>query len=105
MPWIDSTRPSKPFLSVIAGKDSAILYFQKGSPGDTLRGFAVYKTTGSFDADSSLLYRFIPFGDQPTLTLDPRELAHGQPVQYFVTAVSSTNNESVPEAVAPLSGQ
>jgi uncharacterized lipoprotein YddW (UPF0748 family) len=103
MPWIDSLRPSIPVIRSRNSTDSLVISFNKGSPADSLRGFAIYKAAGSFNIDSSRAYRFISSYQQAQIAFRYSELQNDPPARYFVTAISRTNNESDPILIYPLS--
>ncbi len=104
MPWIDSIKPSPPLIKIITRKDSLIIQFEKGNAADTLRGYAVYKTTGKLPADaagnlstdSERVYMFIPNNENAQLRFDVQDLLMHKEERYYVTAISRTNNESLP---------
>jgi len=110
MPWIDSIKPAPPALIINDGRDSLVFHFEKGSAQDTLRGFAVYKTTGTFPTDSSGSYNldservflFIPNNEKPKLVLKVKDLQKNKNERYLVTAISKTNNESEPIPLYPV---
>lgn len=110
MPWIDSSKPSAPELVIEDSKDSLVFHFGKGNAEDTLRGFAVYKTTGNFPMDSTGSYNldservflFIPENDEPRLVFKVADLQKNKNVRYLVTAISKTNNESEPIPLYPV---
>jgi uncharacterized lipoprotein YddW (UPF0748 family) len=110
MPWLDSAKPSPPVLEISDDKDSLVFQFEKGNPADTLSGFAVYKTTGSFPMDSTGNYNidaervflFIPNNEKPELVFKVADLLKNKNERYLVTAISKTNNESAPIPLYPL---
>jgi uncharacterized lipoprotein YddW (UPF0748 family) len=99
MPWIDSVRPQQPVAKREYKKKDSILveWLHPGAAGDSLRGFAVYRSPiSSPDFDSLRVFQFIPY--EPAASWVMRS-ATGRPekgVYYFVTAVSRTNMESLP---------
>jgi hypothetical protein len=80
-----------------------VFRFEKGNIADTLKGFAVYKAEGTFNTDSSRVYRFIPNNDSAETGFVLSELIKDPQGRYFVTAISKTNNESDPILIYPLS--
>lgn len=110
MPWIDSIKPAPPVLIINDSRDSLVFHFEKGSAQDTLRGFAVYKTTGTFptdssgyyDLDSERVFLFIPNNEKPKLVLKVKDLQKKKNERYLVTAISKTNNESEPIPLYPV---
>ncbi len=93
MPWLDAMKPSKPLVQVISTRDSLVFQLTRGSAGDTLKGYAVYRTTVDSVLESDRVYQFIPEGERT------RFVIKGLPEtvktwRYFVSAISRTNNES-----------
>jgi uncharacterized lipoprotein YddW (UPF0748 family) len=110
MPWIDSTKPSPPVLKINTGKDSLIIQLEKGNAADTLRGYAVYKTIGGLPADSAgnlrtdseRVFMFIPNNPDAELAFNVRDLIRHKDERYYITAISKTNNESLPIPLYPI---
>jgi uncharacterized lipoprotein YddW (UPF0748 family) len=110
LPWLDSTKPAAPVLRINDTRDSLVFHFEKGSPSDTLRGFAIYKTTGRFPTDSSgrfnidseRVFLFIPDNEDPKLLFKVADLQGKRNERYLVTAISKTNNESEPVPLYPV---
>ncbi|HEY8735163.1 MAG TPA: family 10 glycosylhydrolase, partial [Puia sp.] len=102
MPWIDSVRPSIPSVRIVTNNDSLEFRFGKGNLSDTLRGFAIYKAVGDFNINSSRVFRFIPNNSEPVTGFSLKLLMNDSSSRYFVTAISSTNNESDPILIYPL---
>jgi len=102
MPWIDSLRPSVPQVHYRRSPDSLIFRFEKGNLNDSLRGFAIYKAEAVFNIDSARPFRFVPAVPEASLAFSMRELTVDTVRRYFVTAISTTNNESTPLLMFPL---
>jgi uncharacterized lipoprotein YddW (UPF0748 family) len=102
MRWIDSLRPAIPSVRVITNNDSIVFRFGKGNLADSVKGFAIYKAEGEFNIDSSRVLRFIPANLNPETGFSLRALSEDVHGRYFVTAISSTNNESDPILLYPL---
>jgi uncharacterized lipoprotein YddW (UPF0748 family) len=105
MPWIDSVRPSIPSVRSATNNDSLVFRFGKGILSDSLRGFAIYKAEGDFNIDCSRVFRFIPNNQSSETGFSLKVLMNDSSSRYFVTAVSSTNNESDPVLIYPLTGK
>ena len=100
MPWLDAYKPSKPVSQLISNKDSVVFQFRSGNAGDTLKGYAVYRTVADTVLSTDRVFQFIPESETA------RFIVKGSPesvkaVRYFVTAISRTNNESDPLPINP----
>ncbi len=110
MPWIDSVKPSPPTLKINENKDSLVFHFEKGNPADTLKGYAIYKTTegfptdstGGFNIDTERVFLFIPNNEDPEMVFKVADLVKREKERYYVTAISKTNNESEPIPLYPV---
>jgi uncharacterized lipoprotein YddW (UPF0748 family)/DNA-binding MarR family transcriptional regulator len=99
MPWIDSTKPHAPQFHIDYNQKefSATAFLEKGDPGDTLRGFAVYQSdSATLPVATSPAYRFIPYDPVAEFTIYNTAAEKGRPHFYFVTAIGRTNVESDP---------
>jgi uncharacterized lipoprotein YddW (UPF0748 family) len=100
MPWIDSTRPHEPVFRTETNKKEpgGTAWLTKGDPGDSLRGFAVYRldTADVARIDSTPVYEFIPYDPVAGFTVRNSAEEKGKPHYYYVTAISRTNMESMP---------
>jgi uncharacterized lipoprotein YddW (UPF0748 family) len=100
MPWIDTVKPHEPHIRIAYDQNAltATAWLSNGAPGDTLRGYAIYRSdSASVDIDSIHAYEFIPY--DPVAAFTPHRDPAGQkgpPQFYFVTAISRTNVESRP---------
>lgn len=95
MPWIDSVKPSTPFVhNEFDKKDqSQISFLAKGATTDTLRGYAIYRTeTPDADISKTNAFAFIPYDPVASFHIRPETL--NKKYYYFATAVSRTNVES-----------
>jgi uncharacterized lipoprotein YddW (UPF0748 family) len=105
MPWIDSVKPHAPQFHLENNKkeSSATAWLSAGDPGDTLRGFAVYRSDSSTLDPASPAWRFVPFDPVAGVTVYNTDAENkGTPHYYFVSAISRTNVES--DAVPILMG-
>lgn len=103
MSWIDSVKPEAPLIcnEYHAQDTSVTVYLQKSSADEDLKGFALYQSAKEpFNPDSSTVFAFIPYSQEAKFSL--KNLASQRGVNYFVTAVSRTNNESKPVMVPGL---
>ena len=107
MPWIDSVKPHAPKFHVENNtkEGSVSAYLEKGDPGDTLRGFAVYQSdSAGMEVSSAAAVGFIAYDPVAELTIRMPAEKKGPVHFYFVTAISRTNVESDPVPIV-LTGQ
>jgi len=100
MPWLDSTKPHDPLFHVEKHRRDAMAtaWLSKGSPEDSLRGYAIYQTdSATTNFDSLHAAAFIPYDPVAGYSVPLDELEGSGPVRYyFVTAISRNNVESKP---------
>jgi uncharacterized lipoprotein YddW (UPF0748 family) len=104
MYWLDSVKPDAPVARTeFTKKDSMVVaWLSKGSASDSLRGFAIYKSTSLHpDLDSANAFEFIPYDPVASFSIKATAGNFEKGYYYFATAVSRTNIESDP---VPLSG-
>jgi len=95
MNWIDSIKPKAPSIRTETAMDSFVVFLQKGSADDDLRGFAIYKSTNdNIKIDSTPVFKFIPYQTDIRFSFKTPSSKPEQEIYYFVTAISKTNNES-----------
>jgi hypothetical protein len=102
MPWIDTVKPHEPFThSEYNQKDSSqTIWLAKGAAGDTLRGYAIYRSdTADLSIDSAKLSEFIPYDPVAGFSVKSTSLYPGKSAYYYITAVSKTNIESRPVTI------
>ena len=98
MPWIDSVKPHPPKFHMESNtKESTVsAFFEKGDPGDTLRGFAIYESDSAGLTEGEPAGSFIAYDPVAEFTVRVPAEKKGPPHFYFVTAISRTNVESDP---------
>jgi uncharacterized lipoprotein YddW (UPF0748 family) len=102
MAWIDTVKPHDPLVHTeYSGKGSTTTaWLAKGASGDTLKGFAVYRSdTAGTPVDSARALAFIPYDPVAGFQVKDLPLASGKSIYYYFTAVSRTNVESNPVTI------